>query len=578
VQSKEFFVAALQALRKIRGGGNASLRIHCLHACSVFFFQHGHTDAALDSAGLLEHIALQSRSLQALRQAYSVKGVVHADLGNIPEALAQHTCALEVARKMGDAESEGVVLNNLGIAFNYAGLHREAAACLQKVAAIARPEWKLPVERKALSNLAQSYLALEQFSRAREAMQRCLALRSPPADASARMDQTICEFTFTQVALEMGDNELARKHASQCAAHGYAANSIRCKIMADIALARCDVREGSVRNGLAALQQALDESRDLDSSHFDALVALVKAYDEVDQPEPALKHMKLLVAHVHKNRTGNIRTLLAMVGESPTDSDTGSEPTLHVLEHRLTGLRAKVAQREAANSRIEMLERLAAMADLREDSSGEHGYRVGSLSALLALSLGWTAEAAADLEQAARLHDFGKIGIPEHILGSSHSLKNVEREFMRMHTLIGAELLAKSEVPQLKMAAEIAHHHHEWWNGNGYPHRLSGARIPIHARIVALADVFDALTHGRPFAELWSVEHALQEIRDCRGTQFDPELTDRFVELVERLDAEHEDLDAFLGKAGLKSPFLQARNRVRELLEEASERELHPLH
>ena len=81
------------------------------------------------------------------------------------------------------------------------------------------------------------------------------------------------------------------------------------------------------------------------------------------------------------------------------------------------------------------------------------------------------------------------------------------------------------------------------------PGKLAGTRIPIHARIVALADVFDALTHGRPFAEPWSVDQALQEIRDRRGTQFDPELTDRFVELVERLVAEHADLDAYLGKA-----------------------------
>jgi putative two-component system response regulator len=578
VQSMDFFLGALQVLRKIKGVGNAQVRLLCLHKCSIYFFQHGRSDAALDSADILEQLALQTRSLQALRQATSVKGVIYADFGNIPEALAQHTRALEVAREMGDAENEAVVLNNLGIALNYAGLHREAAACLLKVIAVARPEWKLSVEKKALSNLAQSYLAIEEFPRALEAMQRCMALRSLPMDANARMDHTICEFTFTQVALEMNDSALARKHAELCAVHGYAANSIRCRIMADIAQARCDVRDGNVRQGLAALEQAYIESRELDSSHSDALIAMVKAYDEINQPEFALKHLNHLLAHVHKNRAGSIQNLLAMVGGTSTELESSTDPGLQALEHRLSGLRARVAQREVADSRMEMLERLGAIADLREDSSGEHGYRVGSLSALLARDLGWTAEAAAELERAARLHDLGKIGIPERILGSSQSLREAERELMRMHTLIGAELLAKSNVPELMMAAEIAHHHHEWWNGSGYPHRLSGKRTPIHARIVALADVFDALTHGRPFAAPWTVEHALQQIRDCRGTQFDPELTDRFVDLVERLRADRVDLDAHLGKAGLKSPFLQARNRIRELLEEARERELHLLH
>ena len=123
------------------------------------------------------------------------------------------------------------------------------------------------------------------------------------------------------------------------------------------------------------------------------------------------------------------------------------------------------------------------------------------------------------------------------------------------------------------MAEEIARYHHEWWNGAGYPSKLAGKRIPIHARIVALADVFDALTHGRPFAEPWPMDRALEEIRTRRGTQFDPDLTDRFVGLVETLRAEHSDLDAYLGMAGRNSPFLQARNKIRLMLAEEREHE-----
>ena len=138
---------------------------------------------------------------------------------------------------------------------------------------------------------------------------------------------------------------------------------------------------------------------------------------------------------------------------------------------------------------------------------------------------------------------------------------------MRTHTIVGAEILAKSKTSQLRMAEEIALLHHEWWDGNGYPKKLTGKRIPLHARIVAIADVFDALTHGRPYSPPWSIDEALEEIRRRRGTQFDPELADRFLELIARLRADHSDLDAFLTGAGRNSPFVQARQKIKLLLE-----------
>jgi putative two-component system response regulator len=137
-------------------------------------------------------------------------------------------------------------------------------------------------------------------------------------------------------------------------------------------------------------------------------------------------------------------------------------------------------------------------------------------------------------------------------------------------------MLARSDIPQLKMAEEIALLHHECWDGSGYPKGLSGKRIPIHARIVALADVFDALTHGRPYSPPWSIDEALEEIRKRRGTQFDPELTDHFLHLIDRLRTEHSDLDEFLGRAGRNSPFVQARQKIKRLLEREREQEQKP--
>jgi putative two-component system response regulator len=133
---------------------------------------------------------------------------------------------------------------------------------------------------------------------------------------------------------------------------------------------------------------------------------------------------------------------------------------------------------------------------------------------------------------------------------------------MRTHTTVGAELLSKSNITHMQMAEEIARYHHEWWDGSGYPGNLSGSAIPIAARITALADVFDALTHVRPYKVAWPMDAALDEIARLKGRQFDPQLTDLFIVLVGRLRQDHIDLNAYLGEAANSSPFLQARTRI----------------
>jgi putative two-component system response regulator len=189
-------------------------------------------------------------------------------------------------------------------------------------------------------------------------------------------------------------------------------------------------------------------------------------------------------------------------------------------------------------------------------------------------------ESCRDLEIAARLHDIGKVALPDRILFTSEELKEAERSQMRSHAEIGAEILGKSRFVKVQLAEQVARHHHEWWDGTGYPSRLSGKRIPIQARIVALADVFDALTHGRPYAPAWPIDRALLEIGNRRGKQFDPELSDLFVALVQQLAQEHDDLDAHLVEGNRNSPFLQARNKIRVMLEgtgRANEKTVSPI-
>jgi putative two-component system response regulator len=213
-------------------------------------------------------------------------------------------------------------------------------------------------------------------------------------------------------------------------------------------------------------------------------------------------------------------------------------------------------------NRILLLEQQSVAAELHDDTTGEHCYRVGRLASILGKQIGLEDDVCFLIDLAARLHDIGKLVVPDAILLKPGKLTPGEREIMETHTTAGADILAKSNVPQMHIAEEIARHHHERWDGSGYPMKLVGTAIPIAARVTALADVFDALTHVRPYKHAWKVSEALAEIKSLRGRQFDPELTDIFLELVPRLQREHGDLDEFLAVEAKNSPFIQARKQI----------------
>jgi len=199
--------------------------------------------------------------------------------------------------------------------------------------------------------------------------------------------------------------------------------------------------------------------------------------------------------------------------------------------------------------------------------------RVLAMSSLLGQEYGCDDQTCFMLDLAARLHDIGKIGIPDGILLKPDRLSEAEREIMKTHATVGAELLAQSEMPHMQMAEDIARFHHEWWDGSGYPNGIGGAAIPIAARITALSDVFDALTHRRPYKEPWPVARALDEIAYLKGHQFDPELTDLFLALVRRLQREVGDLDEYLGQAARLSPFIRAREKIASTLRRSGGRD-----
>lgn len=198
-------------------------------------------------------------------------------------------------------------------------------------------------------------------------------------------------------------------------------------------------------------------------------------------------------------------------------------------------LEAKVRDRtrELEAAQIEIIERLARAAEFRDDNTGQHTERVGQMAALIARQIGLSDTQVSLIRRAAPLHDVGKIGIPDSVLLKLGKLTAEEFELVKTHTTIGARILSGSRFTILQLAEEIAYNHHERWDGHGY-HGAAGSDIPLAGRIVAVADVFDALTQKRPYKAAWPVAEAIAEIDRQRGRQFDPALVDAFLRVIEQ--------------------------------------------
>ena len=198
------------------------------------------------------------------------------------------------------------------------------------------------------------------------------------------------------------------------------------------------------------------------------------------------------------------------------------------LRERNQSLESRVRERtrELYDTRLQVVQHLGRAAEYRDNETGLHIIRMSQMSMVLAEAWGMSAEDCELVVNASPMHDIGKIGIPDQILLKPGKLGPDEWEIMKTHSSIGADILAGNHSELLAMAGTIALHHHEKWDGSGYPHGLKGEQIPLVARVVALADVFDALTSERPYKSAWTVEASLAYIESNRGKHFDTRLVD----------------------------------------------------
>jgi len=187
-----------------------------------------------------------------------------------------------------------------------------------------------------------------------------------------------------------------------------------------------------------------------------------------------------------------------------------------------------VSMEELRASRLEIVQRLGLASEYKDNETGLHVIRMSHFSRILGIAAGMNEREADDLLHAAPMHDVGKIGIPDRILQKPGPLDADEWKIMQSHVTIGAEIIGEHAGGMLALARQIALTHHEKFDGSGYPNGLAGEAIPLAGRIVAIADVFDALTSVRPYKKAWTEEEAVDFLREQKGRHFDPHLVDLF--------------------------------------------------
>lgn len=205
-----------------------------------------------------------------------------------------------------------------------------------------------------------------------------------------------------------------------------------------------------------------------------------------------------------------------------------------VLEKAVRDRTQQLIQRnkELEESHLEAVRSLGRAGEYRDNETGNHVIRMSMYCQEMALAAGWSQRNALALLHASPMHDVGKIGIPDNILLKPGGFQPDEWEIMKTHVAIGVEIIGKSTSPLSRFAKSIAQHHHEKWDGSGYPQGMKGKDIPQEGRIAAICDVFDALTSARPYKEAWPVPEAVELINQQSGSHFDPELIPLFNQIL----------------------------------------------
>ena len=572
--SEEDFELIVRAARLIAFSQRPEPLNLCVSVLLDIGFAHVSRGKTMQAIPLVERaldIATDHNLKPELRRACSIYAGMSTDVGiparGVEYALRAATLAQELNFPLGVAAAFG----NMTAALYAMGLYRETISVSLRVIKKYKgaAEFNVPVSI-ARSNMASAALALQHFALSAEAAKDSCEAMGLPRDGQGVLNRVATENTWLRSAIGLKDDVTVEARLKMIKSLATSFSSPRLELNRRLAEAAYEIYVGDLTIAVAKLLDLLQHSKGLPGLYRDNLVLLVKAYEKGQDHAGALLYLGELVEFLGKSQVAAVRGKLEAIRERIQTPMPGKDDVRAFI---MAIQKVPVAHREGVDVPEplyrEALERLAVAAELREDAFGRHAYRVGKLTGLLANSLGYGHKFSEDIELAARLHDIGKLGIPDGLLMKPGKLTDAEFTVMQRHTTIGAQILQQCSHPAFRLAEQISLHHHEKWDGTGYPKGLKGDNIPEVARIAALADVYDALTHARAYKHAWTHAEAVLEIERTSGTHFEPRMVTAFIKLVDHLRRSHgERFDDYLAEAGNHSTFIQARDKMHEMLNE----------
>ena len=513
-ESDDAFAIALDARELARKVDATVVEVWSLSLVGIVYYNAGNFSEALECA--LQALELYRSTDHRVGEGNLLNTVaaIHHSLGDTDRALVTYEAALTVNRELNQPEYDALTLSNMA---------EVRAARNENLLAVSLSEAALELSRvhlpsyvpDILARLGDTYLKLDALDRA----EQCL---DEAQDLLASRSETTTEMKSTALALAMARGR--------------------------VALARGDLHLATVEFRTAldlASQSAMREGV------MHAHTELAQVYKRLGRFEEALAHQEARFTQ-HKELFSRGTDLRIKTLQIAHDTEAARQQA-EILRLRTGELEAMVRGRtyDLEEYQLQAFERLAVLAEARStDESGsvasamtERATRVGEVAAEIAAELGEPNHWVRQLRLATRLHDIGKIVVSDTILLKPGRLDAAELDVVQRHPVAGGEILAGSTSPLIQLAAVIALHHHERWDGTGYPSGLAQSDIPLAGRIAAVADVYDALISARADRAAFQPIDAIDQIVTGRDTQFDPRVVDAFVRVAKRL---HPELEAQL--------------------------------
>lgn len=511
-----------------------------LYRLASIAYRSGQADTAFSVALDARDLASRAGSPAIEARATMMLGLIHYDAGNYSDALDAALQSLEVHRLSGVPGGEGPPLNTIAIIHHSLGDTDRALVTYEAALTANRSEGRREHEMVTLANMAEVRAQRNEHLLAVSLGESALELAR--VHYSDWVPRVLAQLATSYCALGAFDQAEACLTEAERSTFDETDRAAAATSRCTLALARGQLQQSAGRLEAAvsqvrrALHIASEES--LLELELRCHTQLAELYKTLGQFDHALTHQE---ARFEKHSVLFSRGTDLRIKTLQIAHDTeAARQQAEILRLRTGELEEMVRGRtyDLEEYQLEAFQRLAVIAEFRDTDTGEHTIRVGDLAREIATELGEGTEFADRLRLAGRLHDIGKVAVPDAILLKAGPLTSAEFEVMKTHTTVGAEILSGSSSPLIQLAAEVALNHHERWDGTGYPNGLIGTSIPLSGRIVAVADVYDALRSERPYKRAWSMLEAIRYIIASSELHFEPRIVDAFLQIMLRAHPE----------------------------------------